>query len=83
MKKERIEEEALNSIYQKWVTPLLNLPHAKWSTDISRVNLRYGVGKEFEDYLWSCGGRIGKEYGKRYAEFFEEQDMIMFLLKWS
>lgn len=82
MKKERIEEEALNSIFQKWMTPV-GRPYNKWSDHISRLNLRYGIGKEFDDYIWSCGGRLGKEYGKRYAEFFEEQDMIMFLLKWS
>lgn len=83
MKKERIEEEALNSIFQKWAIPVLDRPYDKWSDNVSRLNMRYGIGKAFDDYIWSCGGTLGKEYGKRYAEFFEEQDMIMFLLKWS
>jgi hypothetical protein len=41
------------------------------------------VGKDFDDYVWGSGGRIYQEHGKRYAEFFEDTDLTMFLLKWS
>lgn len=81
--KPRIESEQLDAIYRKWV--LDNGGHKSnyfsYDRDVNRVNLTYGLGKQFDEYLWACGGRIGKEHGKRYAEFFEESDMIMFSLR--
>jgi len=82
MKKARISDEQLNAIYKKWISPQLQTGYRSlYTDDINRVSFRYGPGKQFEDYVWSCGGRIGKEHGKRYAEFFEEEDLIMFTLK--
>ena len=81
--KPRIESEPLNAIYQRWA--LANggskANYSFYDRDFNRVNLTYGLGKQFDEYLWACGGRIGKEHGKRYAEFFEESDMIMFSLR--
>jgi hypothetical protein len=83
VKKPRVGPDTLNDIYVKWQNNCgLNLRVSYWN-DIHRVSLKYGVGKDFDDYVWGSGGRIYQEHGKRYAEFFEDTDLTMFLLKWS
>ena len=80
MSKPRIESDQLNEIYKKWI-----VQHGKdyntWSDHIDNASFRYGLGKSFDEYVWTNGGRIAKEHGRRYAEFFEDTDMIMFALK--
>ena len=79
--KPRIHSEQLESIFRKWVGPTTN--NTRWVDHIDRVNLNWGVGKQFDLYVWENGGRIGKEYGKRYAEFFDDHNLTMFILRWS
>lgn len=81
VKKPRIESEQLNAIYMKWVAPRKPTNGHPYDYHIDRVNFRYGLGKQFEDYVWECGGRIGKENGKRFAEFFEDENLTLFALK--
>jgi len=54
-----------------------------WSTHIDRVNLSYGNGKDFDEYVWGCGGHIRQEKGRRHLEFFNDEDATMFVLKWA
>ena len=83
----RIESDALNEIYSKWV--IKNYPaNAKnhslyWNNHIDRVNLTYAQGKAFDEFVWQSGGHIRQENGRRYVEFFDDLDATMFLLKWS
>ncbi len=82
MTKARIESEQLNAIYKKWVAQQReNTNTFNWYNTLDRTNLKYGLGKQFDDYVWSCGGRIYQEHGKRFAEFFEESDLTLFALK--
>jgi hypothetical protein len=81
--KYRIESEALEKIFQSWFektypgVPTYTIQH------IDRINLFYGPGKEFENFVWQQGGHIRKENKRRYAEFFEDRDLTMFLLRWT
>jgi hypothetical protein len=81
MKKPRIESEQLNAIFQKWAENNGRKASGHWVDHFDRVNLRYGSGQQFDHYVWSCGGRIGTEYSKRYAEFFEDANLTIFVLR--
>lgn len=84
--KHRIESEQLNLIFIKWAkvhTKITDTDRNLYLNHIDRINLRYGPGKEFDDYLWAHGGRITRENRRRYAEFFEDSDLTMFMLKWA
>lgn len=79
---ERIASDALEKIFQRWF--VVNYPGVPTYTiqHIDRINLSYGPGKEFDNFVWQQGGHIRKENYHRYAEFFNESDMTMFLLKY-
>lgn len=79
--KPRIESEQLNTIFQKWAANNGYKTTGHWIDHFDRVNLRWNTGKKFDDYVWSCGGRIGTDHSKRFAEFFEDEDLIMFTLR--
>lgn len=81
MKKPRIESEQLDRIFQKWLDHYNNGQSSVWHDHVDHVNLRYGAGKSFDLYVWECGGRLGKEYGHRYAEFFDDVNLTMFVLR--
>jgi hypothetical protein len=81
MKKARIESDQLNTIFQKWAANNGYKTSGHWIDHFDRLNLRYGAGQAFDHYVWSCGGRIYTEYSKRYADFFEEENLIMFTLR--
>jgi hypothetical protein len=78
--KPRIESEQLNAIYARWLKSCGVDP--RWSDNIDRVNLRYNPGKGFDEFVWKHGGHLGKQHGKRYAEFFDDNDMLIFSLKY-
>lgn len=77
--KPRIESEQLNAIYERWLRARGIEP--RWTDHIDRANLRYNPGKAFDEFVWKQGGHLGKLHGKRYAEFFEDHDMLIFSLK--
>ena len=80
MTKPRIESDQLNSIYTRWLA--FHGFNDKWYSHFDQTNLRYGPGKGFDEFVWKGGGHIRKEHGRRFAEFFEESEMIMFSLKY-
>lgn len=82
--KHRIEPETLTHIYESWLRACGYDVRAMsyWSSDIHNVSLAYGHPKDFDEYVWGCGGRIYQENSKRYIEFFEDANLTMFLLKW-
>lgn len=79
----RVYPEQLNDIYKKWVAPKLDRPVHNYSDDVNVVSMRYGFGKQFDEYVWESGGHIRQESGKRYAEFFKAEDLTMFILRHS
>jgi hypothetical protein len=85
MTKARIESDSLNEMWQKWLRHRFpsQIDQLRWSDHIDRVNLKYGRGKDFDEFVWSCGGHIRQQNGKRYLEFFNDEDAIMFTLRWA
>jgi hypothetical protein len=85
MSNTRIESEALQLIYKKWLNHHYSNDDVKlsWGNYIDRVNLGYSHGKAFDEFVWSCGGHIRQENSRRYLEFFNDEDAIMFLLRWG
>lgn len=84
MTKVRIESDKLNEMWQKWLRlrfPEQNGP-LSWGDHIDRVNLRYGRGRDFDEFVWTCGGYLRQECGRRHLEFFEEKDATIFVLRW-
>ena len=85
MTRVRIESESLNEMWQKWLHQCF--PHhinkLAWNDHIDRVNLAHGRGRDFDQFVWTCGGYIRQENGKRHLEFFEDEDATMFVLRWS
>jgi hypothetical protein len=80
MVKPRIESDQLNEIYTRWRQ--IHGFSDRWYNHFDHTNLRYHPGKGFDEFVWKSGGHIRQEHGKRYAEFFDEHDMIMFSLKY-
>lgn len=80
-KKPRIESDQLNTIFVKWAENQGISGTNPWIDHIDRINLKWGRGKQFNEYIWACGGRIGQEHRKRFAEFFNDEDLIMFTLR--
>lgn len=80
---QRIGPETLSNIYKKWLQQCGLLEESYWSNDIHRATLAYGSPKEFDDYVWGCGGRIYQYHGQRYVEFSDNTDLTLFLLKWA
>lgn len=85
MTKVRIESDRLNEIFQNWLHHQFpsQIGNFLWSDHIDRVNLKYGRGKDFDQFVWTCGGYLRQENGRRHLEFFEDEDATMFVLKWS
>lgn len=76
-----VDNEKLRKIYKRWQTEL-KVETRFESSDIDRTSLRWGTARDFDLYVWGCGGRIAQENGKRHLDFFEEHDLLLFLLRW-
>jgi len=85
MTKARIESDSLNEMWEKWLRHRFptQIDQLRWIDHIDRVNLKYGRGKDFDEFVWECGGIIRQQNSKRYLEFFNDEDAIMFALRWS
>lgn len=83
MTKHRIGPDALDTIYKNWKSYCGDASHVGHWSNIHNANLGYGLAREFDLYLWGCGGFMVQDNGKRYAEFFDEHNLTMFLLRWS
>ena len=83
--KVRIESDALNEMWQKWLHKRFpdQIGNLAWVDHIDRVNLKYGRGRDFDQFVWSSGGYLRQEFGRRHLEFFEDKDATLFLLRWS
>ena len=82
----RVNSDTLDEIYKKWLNHRYpaDVAHQKFRYNhIDRVNLTYSHGKEFDLFVWECGGHIRKENRKRYIHFFNDEDATMFLLRWT
>lgn len=77
-----VDNATLRGIFKRWLAEL-NIDLRYQSSDIDRASLRWGTARDFDLYVWGCGGRIVQENGKRHLDFFEEHDLIVFLLRWS
>lgn len=47
-----------------------------------RENRNYGNSKYFEAWLYELGGYVVQDHGKRYLEFFNDHQSVMFTLRW-
>jgi hypothetical protein len=85
MTKVRIESDTLNEMWQKWLHKRFpdQIGNLAWVDHIDRVNLKYGRGRDFDQFVWSSGGYLRQEFGRRHLEFFEDKDATIFLLRWS
>lgn len=85
MTKVRIESDTLNEMWQKWLHKRFpdQIGNLAWIDHIDRVNLKYGRGRDFDQFVWSSGGYLRQEFGRRHLEFFEDKDATIFLLRWS
>jgi hypothetical protein len=84
MTKVRINSDALQAVYKKWLDQYYPAGHPfSWGDHIDRVNLKYTHGKAFDEFVWTCGGHIRQENSRRFLEFFNDEDATMFMLRWS
>lgn len=77
----RIENESLRKIYKSWGDSV-GMP-SDYYTDIDNISFSWSWGKQFDSWVFKQGGWIGRESGKRFIEFHDEKDAMMFLLKWQ
>lgn len=84
MTKVRIESDKLNKMWEKWLR--LRFPEQSgplpWADHIDRVNLKYGRGRDFDHFVWSQGGYLRQECGRRHLEFFDDANATLFMLRW-
>jgi hypothetical protein len=85
MTKVRIDSDSLNEMWKKWLHYCFpdQIGQLAWSEHIDRVNLKWGRGKDFDQFVWGCGGYIRQENGRRHLEFFDESNATMFALRWA
>lgn len=76
----RITPNQLDTVYSRWST--IN-NGTVYNRSYQRVSRFRGYSTKFEDWLYEQGGVVKQENHKRFAEFADEEQWILFVLQWT
>ena len=76
----RLPDTMLNRLWQSWNT---FRKYEFYNNDYARVSRRSSIAQEFENWIFAQGGVVQRANKKCYIEFSDEQDAIIFRLKYQ
>jgi hypothetical protein len=82
----RISSEISFDIYKRWLVhcyPETGHERLKWTRNFEQLKLHYGDGRDFDLFVFGCGGAIRQEHHKRFIEFADSSNMTLFVLRWA
>jgi hypothetical protein len=77
---QQLDSDFLDQVWCKWVAR--KYPKRKYFAKRYKHIARNGIdGQSFETWLWKQGASVKQENNERFIVFFDESNMLMFILK--
>lgn len=78
----RLTPDQLDKVYSRW--SMRNSNYAgMYDMSYQRISRFRGASPKFESWLYEHGGIVKQENHKRFAEFADEDQWMLFVLQWT